>query len=256
MMKTKRQGKPARDGEQARRLNRVLSSAGLTSRRKADEWIKSGRVTVKGRQVTEPGIKVLWGVDRIEVDDLEIPGPSARTYLMLNKPFGYICTLRDPQGRPLITDLIKDIHQRVYPVGRLDFDTLGLLLLTNDGEWAHRLTHPRYRVSRTYKVTVAGQISYQAINLLKKGVRLEDGPSGPSVVNLVSRNPKQSILRMTITLGRTRLVRRMLEAVGYKVIHLIRISYGTLMLGDLKIGKYRHLETVEVEAMKKHAGMA
>ncbi|MCP4667050.1 MAG: rRNA pseudouridine synthase, partial [Deltaproteobacteria bacterium] len=139
---------------QPQRLNRILSSAGLTSRRKADEWIKSGRVMLNGRLVVEPGVRALWGIDRIQVDGQEIPRPSQRTYVMLNKPFGYICALSDPQGRPLVGDLLKDIPRRVYPVGRLDFDTLGLLLLTDDGEWAHRLTHPSYRVPRTYKVTV------------------------------------------------------------------------------------------------------
>lgn len=199
---------------------------------------------------------MIWGVDRIEVDGQKIPGPFARSYLMLNKPFGYICSLSDPQGRPLITDLIKDVPQRVYPVGRLDFDTLGLILLTNDGDWAHRLTHPRYRVSRTYKVTVSGLISDQAINLLKKGLHLEDGPTGTAAVKLLSRNQRQSVFRLTISLGRTRLVRRMLEAVGYEVIHLIRISYGSLQLGDLKIGAYRHLKNSEVHSMKKEVGIS
>jgi 23S rRNA pseudouridine2605 synthase len=201
--------------------------------------------------VTEPGIRARWGVDRIQVDGEEIPGPAPRTYLMLNKPFGYLCSLNDPQGRPLVIDLLTDIPQRVYPVGRLDFDTMGLLLVTDDGEWAHRLTHPRYRVPRTYKVTVAGSLTDDAVHALRKGVPMEDGFSGPSKVAMIARNETQSVIRMTITQGKSRQVRRMLEAVGYRVIHLIRIGFGRLGLGNLKVGEYRHLETEEVMALKK-----
>jgi pseudouridine synthase len=210
---------------------------------------------VNGRLVTEPGSRAVWGRDRIEVDGQEIARPSERLYLMLNKPFGYICSLSDPEGRRLVTDLLKDIPQRVYPVGRLDFDTLGLLLLTNDGEWAHRLTHPRYRVPRTYKVTVAGEITKDVLSVLRRGVQLEDGPWCRAKVTLIDRNERQSLLRMTITQGKSRQVRRMLEAVGYRVVHLMRTGFGTLTLGDLKIGEYRHLETEEVGSMKKLVGM-
>lgn len=232
-----------------------MASAGLTSRRKADEWIKAGRVKVNGHVVNELGARAVWGVDRIEVDCEGIPKPSPRLYLLLNKPFGYICTLQDPQGRPLVTDLLRDIPQRVYPVGRLDFDTLGLLLLTNDGEWAHRMMHPRYQVPRTYKVTVAGEITDEAVRLLKKGVQLEDGPSGRSRPTVISRNPRQSILRITITQGKSRQVRRMLDTVGYDTVHLIRTGFGNLTLGDLKVGEYRHIETEEVVSLKKMVGM-
>ncbi len=231
------------------RLNRILSLAGLTSRRKADEWIKAGRVRVNNSLVTQPGSKAIWGKDTITVDGKDIPCPFDRIYLMLNKPFGYISSLRDPVNRPVVTDLIKDIPQRVFPVGRLDFDSMGLLLLTNDGDLCYRLTHPRYRVPKTYKVVVAGRISPDAINKLKKGVMLEDGPSGHSKVSVVMANEKQSILRMTIYQGRTRQVRRMFQAVGYKVIHLIRIGLGTLELGNLKVKEYRYLETEEIRSL-------
>lgn len=217
--------------------------------------IQEGRVTINGRPVTSPGTSVIWGVDMIRVDGREIPGPSGRTYLMLNKPFGYICSLSDPQGRPLVIDLIKDIPHRLYPVGRLDFDTMGLLLLTNDGEWAHRLTHPRYEVSRTYKVTVEGGITDGAITRLRRGVMLEDGPSGPSKTTLVRRGNTRSIIRVTITGGRSRQVRRMMEAVGFGVVHLIRVSFGNIQLGDLKVGRYRHLEQGEVTDSKRLVGM-
>jgi 23S rRNA pseudouridine2605 synthase len=243
-----------RTGE-AQRLNRILSSAGLASRRNADGLISSGRVTVNGEQVKTLGTLAVWGVDSIRVDGREIPAPSERVYLILNKPFGYICALKDPAGRPLVTDLVKDLSQRVYPVGRLDFDTLGLLLLTNDGDWAHRLTHPRYHVPRTYKITVAGRITDLALSNLTKGVLLEDGQSGPSKTHLIMRNERQSIIRMTITRGMSRQVRRMVEATGFRVVHLMRISFGNLQLGDLKIGRYRHLTAEEVWATKKLVGM-
>lgn len=241
---------------QPQRLNRILSLAGLTSRRHADEWIRSGRVSVNDQVVTEPGTKAVWGVDLITVDAREIPKPSQRLYLMLNKPFGYICSMSDPEGRPMVRDLLKDIPERVYPVGRLDFDTLGLLLLTNDGEWAHRLTHPKYRVPRTYKATVKGEINDRAIRLLNSGVETESG--GPSLrgkATVITRNERQSVLRLTITQGKSRQVRRMLDAVGYRVIHLIRTAFGTLSLQDLKVGQYRHLQTEEVEDTKKLVGL-
>jgi len=240
----------------SQRLNRILSMAGLTSRRKADEWIKSGRITVNDCVVTELGTRAFWGSDLIRVDGNVIPYLLDRVYLLLNKPFGYICSLKDPEGRPLVTDLLKDIRQRVYPVGRLDFDTLGFLLFTNDGEWAHHLTHPRYQVPRTYKVTVAGKIDDGAMNALRRGVRLEDGSVCSSKINLIARNEGQSLIRMTITQGKYRQVRRMFDAAGYKVVHLVRIGFGSLTIGDLRIGEYRYLQTEEVESMKELVGMA
>lgn len=242
--------------EEPWRLNRILSSAGLTSRRKADEWILSGRIRVNGKPVKVLGATAFWGKDDIRVDGQKIPLPPQKHYLMMNEPFGTICSLNDPEGRPLVTDLIKEIPIRVYPVGRLDFDTLGLLLLTNDGEFAHRLTHPRFHVPKTYKVTVSGAISDEALKRLQKGVTLNDGPAGRARTDLITRNNEISMLRMTITQGKSRQVRRMLEEVGFKVIHLIRTGFGTLRLGDLKIGRYRYLDPQELRELKKMAGMA
>jgi 23S rRNA pseudouridine2605 synthase len=239
----------------AQRINQILSSAGITSRRKADVLILGGRVKLNGHVVKQLGTRAMWGRDQIEVDGREVPGPPQKIYLMLNKPFGYLASLGDPEGRPVITDLVKDVPGRIYSVGRLDFDSLGLLLMTNDGEWACRLMHPRYRVPRTYKVTVRGNISNEALTSLKKGVLLEDGPSGPARLSLISRDPAKTLLRMTITQGRTRQVRRMLDSVGYEVIHLIRIGFGTLELGSLKVGQYRLLESTEVDALKNLVGL-
>ena len=238
------------------RINRILSLAGVTSRRKADDLIRAGRVTHGGKVVKELGTQAVWGKESIKVDGIEIPKPSSRIYLMLNKPFACISALSDPAGRPVVTDFIKNIEDRVYPVGRLDFDSLGLLLLTNDGEWAYRLTHPSYHVPKTYKVTIEGHINPETLNILKKGIQLEDGFSGPAKIALLRQDEGKSVIRMTITVGRSRLVRRMLEFSGHKVIQLIRTGFGSLDLGDLKMGEYRHLETHEVEIMKKMVGMS
>jgi len=203
----------------------------------------------------EPGAKAVWGTDDIRVDGKPVPGLSDRLYLMLNKPFGYVCSLRDPEGRPVVTDLLTGIKERVYPVGRLDFDSLGLLLLTNDGEWAHRLTHPRFHVSKTYKVSVEGAVSESALQRLRSGVYLEEGFSGPAKVSLIRRRGDLTDLRITVTSGKKRLVRRMIEAVDCRVVHLIRTGFGTLELGNLKIGRYRSLDPDELEAMKKLTGL-
>ncbi len=236
------------------RLNKLLSSAGVSSRRQADELIAAGRVTVNGQTVQTPGAAAVWGKDRICVDGREIAPPRHRIYLMLNKPFGTISGLKDPQGRPVVSELVRDVGERVYPVGRLDFDSLGLLLLTNDGEWAHRMTHPRYKVPRTYKLTVEGGIAPDTLERIRRGVPLADGPSGPAGVTLVRQGGGRSVLRITLRVGRTRIVRRTLEAVGHPVIQLMRIGFGPLVLGDLKVGAYRALTDEEVEAAGRSVG--
>lgn len=210
---------------------------------------------LNGRTVRELGAKGIWGTDSIRVDGKEIPGPSQRSYLMLNKPFGYICSLNDPEGRPLVTDLIHDLPLRLYPVGRLDFDSLGLLLLTNDGDFSYRLTHPKYRIPRTYKVTVNGLMNEEILKALRKGVQLEDGFSGTAKADLIGQSGGKSTLRLTITRGKKRIVRRMLESLGYETVHLIRTGFGNLELGNLKIGKYRHLHPDEVLGLKKMVGL-
>ncbi len=236
------------------RINKVIAEAGITSRRKADLLIEQGRVFVNGKPA-RVGMKVVWGKDVIKVDGKRIPDPPEKVYILLNKPFGYISSLKDPGGRPVVTELLHGVKQRVYPVGRLDFDTLGLLLLTNDGELTYRLTHPRYQVPRTYKATIRGRISYRAINAIRKGIILEDGPVKRVKVKLLSNEGKNSIVRITVYEGRTRLVRRIFEAVGYKVVHLIRIGFANLALGDLKVGQYRYLEEKEVLSLKRFVGI-
>jgi 23S rRNA pseudouridine2605 synthase len=239
----------------AQRINRILSLAGIVSRRKADELISSGRVMVNDRIVRELGAKAIWGKDSIRLDGNEIPKPSDRSYLVLNKPFGYVCTLSDPEGRAIVTDLVKGFPHRLYPVGRLDFDTLGLLLLTNDGDLSHRLTHPRYHIPKTYKATIEGIITEESLRALRKGVMLEDGLSGSSKAMLIDQSGGKSVIRITVTQGKNRLIRRMIETVGHRAVHLIRTGFGNLDLGDLKSGKYRYLEPDEVLVLKRSVGL-
>ena len=233
------------------RINRILSLAGVLSRRKADELILSGRVTLNGLVIREPGARGLWGVDDIRVDGSQIPGPTPRVSLMLNKPFGYLCAMKDPAGRPVVTDLLKDLPVRVYPVGRLDFDSLGLLLFTNDGDLSFRLTHPGYHIPKTYKLTVDGDVPEQVLTALRKGIHLEDGFTGPAKAGLILKAGGRSIVRLTITQGRNRMVRRMMKALGHDTIHLIRTGFGGLELGNLRVGEYRYLEPDEVSGLRK-----
>lgn len=237
------------------RLNKIIARAGIASRRRADELISSGRVSVNGRVVTKSGSRAVWGVDTISVDDQRLPDPPKKVYVLLNKPFGYVCTLHDPQGRSIVRDLLGDLKERVYPVGRLDFDTRGLLLLTNDGELAFRLTHPRFQVPRTYKVLVEGTIASQSLKKLRKGILLDDGPTNPARVRMLKREQGRSLLRITMYEGRSREIRRMFEAVGHKTIQLIRTGYGSLSLGTLKVGRYRHLTNEEAQSLRSSIGL-
>jgi len=231
------------------RINRILSEAGLASRRKADELIASGRVMLNGKMLRELGAKAEWGKDSIKVDGSEIPKPEKKLYLILNKPFGYVCTLNDPEKRRIVTDLLRDIPRRVYPVGRLDFDSMGLLLLTNDGDFSFQMTHPKYHIPKTYKVTVDRTASANDIERLKNGIELEDGFIKASNAAIIGRQGEKSLVRLTISQGRNRIVRRMIEALGYSVVHLVRIGFGSLELGDLKVGRYRILEPEEVKEL-------
>jgi 23S rRNA pseudouridine2605 synthase len=239
----------------AERLNKILATAGIASRRRADELISRGLVTVNGRKETRLGSQAIWGIDAIAVNGQPIPGPPRKIYLILNKPFGYVCTLRDPEGRPIVRDLIKGVKERIYPVGRLDFDSQGLLILTNDGEVSHRLMHPKFRIPRTYKAIIGGSISNESVEQLKKGVLLDDGPTGPARVRVVNRQHKRSVVRITIFEGRSREIRRIFEALGHKTLQLIRIGYGNLQIGDLKVGDYRHLNEREVKALRTSVGL-
>lgn len=231
------------------RLQKLLSQAGIASRRSAELLITSGRVTVNEITVTELGSKADPAKDRILVDGKPLTFPEKKIYLLLNKPAGYVTTLRDPEGRPIVTDLIKEIKERLFPVGRLDFNTEGLLLLTNDGNWANTLAHPRHEVAKEYHVKVRGEVTADTLSKLSNGVKLDDGWTAPAKVELLKVVGKNSWISITIHEGRYRQVRRMCETVGLLVARLTRTKYGELSIGLLKPGEYRYLTMDEVRAI-------
>jgi len=232
------------------RLQKVMARRGVASRRRCEELISSGRVTVNGRVVSEMGIKVS-PEDVIAVDGRVLEAErEPLVYLLMNKPKGYVTTVRDPQGRTTVMDLLPEVKYRVYPVGRLDYDTEGLLLLTNDGELSYALTHPSHGVDKTYQAVVWGIPSQESLDKLKKGIRLEDGWTAPAKVKLLKKG-QQSEIELVIHEGKKRQVRRMLKAVGHPVISLKRTSFGPLSLDKLAPGEYRYLTREEVESLKK-----
>jgi 23S rRNA pseudouridine2605 synthase len=231
------------------RLQKFLASSGVASRRKAEIPIRQGRVTVDG-EVAHLGSRVSPESD-VRVNGLQV-GPEAPRYLMLNKPTGVVTTAEDPQGRSTVLDLV-DSDVRLYPVGRLDMDTSGLLLLTNDGELAHRLMHPSFGVEKTYSVFVEGKVAPQTARQLATGIELEDGLTSPGSCRIVQATADRSMLELVIHEGKNRQVRRMLDAVGHPVIALSRVKYGTLGLGDLKVGESRALTDTETRRLRKAA---
>lgn len=237
------------------RLQKFLAYAGIASRRQAEEIIKAGRVKVNGTTLKELGTKVEIGKDSVSLDDQVVEIKNEYQYILLHKPKEVVTTLKDPQNRTIVTDLLKGIKTRVYPVGRLDYFTEGLLLLTNDGELAYRLTHPKYKVPKTYLVYVKGPLKKEAITQLEKGVELEDGPTQPAKVRVREQKETISSLEITIWEGRNRQVRRMCEKVGYPVVYLKRLSFGPLTLGSLEKGEYRPLTGVELKSLKKACQM-
>lgn len=231
------------------RLNRLLAQAGVASRRGADVLIAEGRVTVDG-VVATPGTQVAPGQD-VRVDGAPVTGEEL-AYLMLNKPAGVVTTVRDPQGRPTVIDLL-DVAQRVVPVGRLDAETTGLLLLTNDGALAHRLAHPRHGVPKTYRALVRGLPGPAAVRRLSVGVELDDGRTRPAEVRVIGTRSGGAELELTIKEGRNRQIRRMCAAVGHPVLALERTAYGPLRLGRLQLGAARALKPHEIAALRDAA---
>jgi len=235
------------------RLAKALAHAGVASRRRAEELIRAGRVKVNGVVVTDPAFRVREGIDVLEVDGRPVEAPQDRVTLLLYKPAGYVSTVRDPWGRPTVLDLLGQVPWRLYPVGRLDLDTEGLLLLTNDGELAQLLTHPRYEVEKTYEALVRGRPAAQDLARLRQGVKLEDGPTAPAKVRIVGHNGANTILEITIHEGRKRQIKRMCLAIGHPVLRLKRTRLSFLTLAGLAPGKYRFLTTEEVERLKAEA---
>lgn len=235
------------------RIQKILSQAGIASRREAERIITEGRVTVNGAVVAELGAKADPARDKITVDGKPVTIEEQRVYLLLNKPVGYMTTLKDPEGRPIVTDLLKGLGVRVFPVGRLDYNTEGLLLLTNDGAWANRLAHPRHEVDKEYLVRVRGTVTREQITRLAGGLDLDDGKTAPARVAQTKQSDNNTWLTITIHEGRYRQVRRMCEAVSLSVVRLRRIRYGSLALGELKPGEYRHLTPAEVRELAGEA---
>jgi 23S rRNA pseudouridine2605 synthase len=234
------------------RLQKILSRAGVASRRAAERLIREGRVTVNGRTVTRMGTQVEPGADVVKVDGRKVPGaPRSHTYLALHKPRGFVTTLSDPEGRPTVRDLLPGVRARVYPVGRLDFHTEGLLLLTDDGDLARDLMHPRNRVARTYLAKVRGEPSVEALARLSRGAITLDGKKALPATCRVVRSGTATWVEITVTEGRKHQVRRMLEAVGHPVQRLRRISYGGVGLGKLPTGRLRALLPPEVERLRR-----
>jgi len=235
------------------RLQKVLAEAGLASRRAAEELIAEGRVEVNG-EVAILGRRVDPDRDVIRVDGARVPTARRHRYILLNKPKGVVTTLDDPEGRRTVADFLPK-GPRLFHVGRLDADTTGLLLLTNDGDLANRLTHPRYEVAKTYVAAVDGQVTPAVLKKLKAGVELEDGLLKPDSVKLLDASPRGSLLRITLHEGRNRAVRRLLDAVGHPVVDLSRVALGPLQLGSLKIGQTRELTRDELGALLDLAGL-
>lgn len=236
--------------ELKQRLQKVIAEAGLASRRKAEDWIRNGRVQLNG-EVATLGVSADPERDRITIDGKPLRRSERKYYLLLNKPVGYVTSLSDPQGRPVVTALLRDIPVRVYPVGRLDLTTEGLLLLTNDGSLAHRLMHPRHEIEKTYLVRAQGKISTEKLEKLTAGLVLDDGPTLPAKVDKVRFAGSHTWLELTIREGRNRQVRRMLEAIGHPVSRLKRVRLAFLDIENLPVGSYRLLSSREVERLKK-----
>ena len=228
------------------RLQKVLAAAGVASRRACEVMISDGRVEVNGTVVTEQGLRVDPDRDVVRVDGSRIPPPRRHSYLVLNKPRGVVSTLSDPEGRRTLADFVADRRERLFHVGRLDSETEGLLILTNDGDFAHRLAHPSYEVPKTYLAEVAGVVSPATMKQLRAGLLLDDGPVKPASVKVVSTGADRTLIKITLHEGRQHIVRRTMDAVGHPVRRLSRIGIGPVRLGRLKVGDMRDLTREEL----------
>src|SRR5256712_3319735 len=244
----KRVPKPPPGKRPLKTLERVLSKAGVGSRTEAREWIAARRVRVNGRVITDPDTWVDLKRDRVLFDGKPLQRVE-RTYLLLYKPKGYLTTYDDPRGRPTIYDLMPERDRYLFPVGRLDLDTSGLLILTNDAQFAERLTNPDYKVPKTYQVKVSKQLTDEQLDQLRHGVMLRDGMTRPAKVERIRERGGRTVFEITITEGRNRQVRRMVEALEAKVLKLVRVAIGTIRIGDLPIGGTPQLTAEEVKSL-------
>ncbi|MFC5699844.1 pseudouridine synthase [Cohnella faecalis] len=236
------------------RLQKILANAGVASRRKCEELIAAGKVTVNDKVVSELGAKADPASDVIAVNGKPIK-QEKKLYILFNKPKGVITSATDPKGRTVVTDFMREVKERVYPVGRLDYDTEGLLLLTNDGDLAHILTHPKHHVPKTYLATVERVPHGSKLEKLQKGVKLDDGMTAPAEAEYHDIDPegKYATISITIREGRNRQVRRMFEAIGHPVTRLKRVSFGGIALGSLQRGKHRSLTAEEIQKLRDAA---
>lgn len=231
------------------RLQKFMSECGVASRRKSEEIIAEGKVTVNGEKA-EIGFKIDPERDRVKVNGKKIERPNKFIYLMLNKPRGYISTMSDEQGRKCVAELVSDADARVYPIGRLDKDSEGMLLFTNDGEFANKMMHPSGGMTKTYRVTVRPSITEEQINKMMTGMMLDGKKTLPADIKILINEPGRVVLEITISEGRNRQIRRMCEGVGLQVARLKRISTGRLKMGMLQPGKWRRLTNAEVKLLK------
>ena len=237
------------------RLQKILSRAGIASRRAAEQMILAGRVAVDGKTITELGTKFDVSVNKICVDDKVVSCNEEKIYILLNKPKNILSTAKDDRGRQTVVDLITDVKERIYPVGRLDFDTEGLILLTNDGELMNALLHPKFQINKTYLAKVTGSVTKDKLELLQNGIQLDDGLTAPAAVRVVGKSNTEAKIEITIHEGRNRQVRRMFSAIGCEVKKLRRIRFADLAINDLKVGQYRQLTKVELEKLYEMTGL-
>jgi len=228
------------------RLQKILARAGIASRRKAEELIREGKVRVDGRVVREMGTQVDPATQKIECEGVPVTSSEKKIYILLHKPVGFLSTVHDPHGRPIVTDLLQDIKERIYPVGRLDLDTEGALLLTNDGELAQKILHPSHEVNKTYEAQVKGKPGKQKLATLARGIVIDGKKTWPAHLQVLQTEAQTTTLRIVIHEGRKRQVRRMFEAIGHPVLELKRTAYGKLELGKLAPGKFRFLTSRDI----------
>lgn len=234
------------------RLQKYLAMCNVASRRSAEEMILQGRVSVNGTKCKTLGTKVTEN-DTVCVDGTEVTLETKKYYIMLNKPVGYMTTVSDEQGRATVMELVSDISKRLYPVGRLDCNTEGLLILSNDGDFTYKVTHPKHKLAKTYEVFVSGNAEKNAIKKLEQGVWIDGKKTAPAIVDIVDYGKNSAVLSITIHEGRNRQVRKMCASVGFKVMGLKRVSEGGLTLGNLPLGRWRHLTDAEVKRILSSA---
>lgn len=233
------------------RLQKYIAMCGAASRRGAEELIEKGRVKVNGKTVREMGVKVEIGADKVELSGELLHYNDKNYYIMLNKPAGFVSTVRDQFERPTVIDLIKeDISARIFPVGRLDYETEGLLLLTNDGDFTYRVTHPKFHVDKTYIAVLKGGITIKGLNMLRRGVDIGGFVTSPAEVEILDAEDGKTMVRIVIHEGKNRQVRKMFEAVGAKVDYLKRVKIGRVEIGNLPLGRWRYLTSHEINYLK------